>query len=218
MEINVNGVTLFYEASGSGRPLIMLHGNGETHEIFDAAIPLLSERYTVYAIDTRGHGKSSPVAEYHYRDMAQDIIAFIRELGLDKPVLYGFSDGGITALLVGFLAPELPSFLVGSGVNLSPYGLTREFLHESKLEWRKTKSPLIKLILTEPHIFRGALSKIRVPVYLTAGEHDLVRLSHTLRIACSIPQCGLRIFEGEDHASYIVHSEKIAAFLLDVLP
>ena len=56
VKLNTGSVTLHYEQSGSGRPLILLHGNGESSAIFDAAIPLLAERFTVYAIDSRGHG------------------------------------------------------------------------------------------------------------------------------------------------------------------
>ena len=77
MNIFVNGIKLHYEKTGSGAPLILLHGNGESHEIFDEAIPLLAPHFTVYAVDTRGHGNSAPVPEYHYADMAQDVIALV---------------------------------------------------------------------------------------------------------------------------------------------
>ncbi len=217
MELQVNGVTLSYDCCGSGTPLLLLHGNGESRAIFDKAIPLLAPSFTVYAIDTRGHGESSPVDEYHYRDMAEDIIAFIRALDLQKPVLYGFSDGGIVALLVGILAPDLPAKIVASGANISPRGLEPDFLRNAKREWRKTKQPLLHLMLTEPHIGRTALAKIRVPVFLTAGEHDIVLRAHTLRIALAVPFCSVRILAGETHESYIVHSETIARILLDDL-
>ena len=213
MQCLVNGVTLWYETTGEGAPLLLLHGNGESHEIFDAALPLLATRFKVYAIDTRGHGKSSPVAEYHYRDMAEDIIAFVGALGIQKPVLYGFSDGGIVALIVGMLAPWLPGRIIASGANCTPRGLNAKFLQNARREWKMTKNPLLQLMLTEPHIGRTALAKIGVPVDLIAGEHDIVREKHTRAIAKHIPASVLYLLKGETHDSYVVHAPALAALL-----
>lgn len=55
MILKINNIDLFYEKFGSGTPIILVHGNGENHNIFDKIIPLLSELFTVYAIDLRGH-------------------------------------------------------------------------------------------------------------------------------------------------------------------
>ena len=101
-EITLTGNTVI----GKGRPIVLVHGNGEDHHLFDTEIRQLAEAgFTVYAPDSRGHGKSTlvsdePVTEYHYADMAEDIYQFIKELGLKKPALYGHSDGGIIALLL----------------------------------------------------------------------------------------------------------------------
>ncbi len=104
----VNGLKLFYHKEGSGRPVILLHGNGEDHTIFDVAIRDLARSYTVYALDSRAHGKSDPVPSLTYREMAEDVAAFIRQQGLEKPALVGFSDGGVVALLVALRWPDLP--------------------------------------------------------------------------------------------------------------
>ena len=58
MIINVNNVKLYYEIYGQGKPIILVHGNSETHEIFDVLIENLKENYKVYALDSRCHGKS----------------------------------------------------------------------------------------------------------------------------------------------------------------
>ena len=79
MRVTTNGVSIYYEVRGKKGPaLIMLHGNGEDHTIFDRAVDYLEQAFTVYLVDTRGHGESSPVREYHYQDMVDDLSEFIR--------------------------------------------------------------------------------------------------------------------------------------------
>ncbi|MDO5601495.1 MAG: alpha/beta hydrolase [Oscillospiraceae bacterium] len=214
MFAEVNGVRIFYEVQGAGRPLVLLHGNAEDHHIFDKAAPLLSSRFTVYTPDTRGHGQSRYTDALHYTDMAGDAAAFIRRLGLEKPVLYGFSDGGITALLTALQAPALLSAVVVSGVNTHPKGVKARFYLGLWLQCRFSRSPFLQLMLHEPHITPGMLGGITVPVHLTAGSRDLIRRSHTEALHAAIPGSTLKIFEGEDHGSYICHSEKIAKYLL----
>ena len=217
MEINVNGTTLYYERTGSGRPLLLLHGNGETHESFDEAARTLSESFTVYAIDTRGHGKSAPVAVYHYADMAEDVAAFVKALSLEGACVYGFSDGGITALMAQIAHPHLFSRIAVSGANLVPEGLSASFLAAMRQSYKKKKDPLTAVILQEPAIPLCALERITEPVFVLAGEHDIVRTAHTLAMARALNQASLHILAGETHESYIVHSEKIARILLAAL-
>ena len=76
MNINVNDVNIFYEEYGKGQPIILLHGNSETHEIFDKLIEQLKENYKVYAIDSRCHGKSENTNEISYDLMSDDIISW----------------------------------------------------------------------------------------------------------------------------------------------
>ena len=82
MEIQVNNVRLYYEEYGSGQPIILLHGNQETHEIFDKLINKLKDNYKVYAIDSRCHGKSENPKEISYNLMCDDIIDFIKNLNI----------------------------------------------------------------------------------------------------------------------------------------
>ena len=121
MFIGVNGIQLFYTKTGQGRPLIMVHGNSEDHTIFDEAIGVLKEHFTCYAIDSRGHGKSSPCRELHYKDMAADMIAFMTELDLTDVAFYGFSDGGIVGLLAAMDSARITNLIV-SGANISTKG------------------------------------------------------------------------------------------------
>lgn len=216
MQINVNNLNLYYTVTGSGVPLIMLHGNGEDHTIFNEAIELLSKHFTVYAIDTRGHGQSDKVAELHYNDMAEDIRAFIEKLKLEKPILYGFSDGGIVGLLLAIKYPELLAKVIGSGVNVNPGGLVKGWHFIFKIIYFFGRSSQFKLMLTEPDITKEELEKIKIPVYLTGGSKDMIRQKHMQEIAENIPGAKLTIFPGEKHGSYIIHSSKIAEYILEL--
>ena len=214
MIINRNGIGLYCERTGAGRPLILVHGNGEDHTIFDEAAWALNERFTCYLVDSRGHGKSSPVEELHYADMADDICFLIEELGLKDVVYYGYSDGGIVGLLSAMNCPEIKTLIV-SGTNLTPDGLREDFLRESQEEYEQTKDPLLKLMLTEPDISLEEIAHITARTLVTAGSEDLIRESETRRIAGAIPGAKLLILPGEDHGSYICHSEKIAEIITD---
>lgn len=219
MEIQLNDVTLYYEKTGEGDPVILIHGNGEDHTIFDAVVPLLSKYYTVYTPDSRGHGQSSPVESFSYDAMAEDIRNFIEGLGLEKPALYGFSDGGIIGILLASAYPQLLSAMVISGANLTPDGLTDFWYETFEKMYQESGDPKIKMILEQPDIPQEVLSRIRIPVLVTAGSNDMIKAAHTRMIAETIPDSALEIYEGEDHLSYVVHqpfmADRIIRFLSD---
>lgn len=215
MEFTTTQGKLFYQVSGSGQPLLLIHGNGEDHRIFDAAVPLLSQRFQVFAIDSRGHGQSFPVAEFHYRDMAEDIRQLAEGLGLHKPLLCGFSDGGIIGLLLASQYPQLLGGVVACGVNTRPEGIRPGWLMLFRLVYLCNRSPLFRLMLTEPDITPEQLGRITCPVLVTGGSRDMISCKHLEQIAGQIPGAQLQILAGEGHGSYIVGSEKIAHIVLD---
>lgn len=216
--VAVNGVTLHYKVAGEGRPVVLVHGNGEDHHIFDVEIDqLVKAGYKVYAPDSRGHGANEPQQEYHYTDMAEDMYQFICALRLEKPAFYGFSDGGIIGLLLITSHPDCLGALAISGTNLSPEGLIPSFVKEYAAINEEKNDPLITLMLNEPHIDPEALKTITVPVLVSAGETDLILQTETERIAGLIPKSTLIILEGEDHGSYIVNSESMGRMLIDFL-
>lgn len=215
MHITVNNVNLYYEVAGSGAPLVMVHGNGETHAIFDKALPLLAEHFTCYLLDSRGHGQSQPVTEYHYADMAEDVFQFIQALGLEHVTYYGFSDGGIIGLLLASKHPGLLEKMIISGANTRPDAVSKRIVRLFKVINFFHRKPLFELMLTEPHISREQLEAIETPTLVLAGSKDLVVEEDTRFIAECIPNATLRILPGESHTSYIVHKERIAQLILD---
>lgn len=214
--IEVNGVRLHYLQEGSGQPVVLVHGNGESHELFEVEIAQLTEAgYEVYAPDSRGHGANDPVPEYHYADMADDIYEFIRALGLEKPFYYGHSDGGIIGLLLELRHPGTLGKMAISGTNLSPDGIEPGFVAEFTEINRKNPEPLITLMLTEPHIDPADLQSISIPVLCTVGEHDLILPEETDRIVQNLPDVRKIVVPGADHGSYLDHNEKMGEFLLE---
>lgn len=214
MIANCGEVQLYYEKSGRGRPLVLVHGNGEDHSIFNEAVALLRERFTCYALDSRGHGRSSRDLPLHYRAMAADVCAFLEALELRDVLFYGFSDGGIVGLLAAGMTERITGLAV-SGANLSPRGVKESLRLRIALENLLRPNPLLQLMLREPDISDEELRRIRAKTLVLAGSGDLIRERETRHIAETVPGASLRILPGEDHGSYIVHSEKIARILLD---
>ena len=214
MDAYVNGIRLFYEQTGKGRPLVLLHGNFEDHTIFDEAVEALSDRFACYAIDSRGHGQSDMVDELHYEDMAADLLAFLEALDLGDVVLCGYSDGGIVALLAARRTDRITDLIV-CGANTHPRGLRRRAYMAIRREHRQDPDIYNAVMLREPHISAEHLAAIRARTLVAAGSRDIIREKDTRFIAETIPGAKLLILPGEDHGSYIVHSDRIAQIILD---
>jgi pimeloyl-ACP methyl ester carboxylesterase len=91
----VNGIKLYYETRGRGRPLILLHGGLGSGEMFGPVLPMLAERHQVIAVDLQGHGRTADIDRpIDVRLMADDIAALIDHLQLATPDVVGYSLGG----------------------------------------------------------------------------------------------------------------------------
>jgi len=209
MKIEVNGINLNYEVYGNGTPIILLHGNSENHKIFDKLVEKLKNNYKVYAVDSRCHGESDNPKNISYELIADDIIKFINKLHITKPIIYGFSDGGIVGLLVAIKEPNLLSRLIISGANISPDAVSKKFIILSKIAYFFTKNKLIKMMIDEPNIPVADLNKIKIQVHILVGENDVISLEHTKLIKDNIKNSTLEIIKNENHGSYIIHNEKL---------
>lgn len=114
--VQVNGMTMRYQVSGAGEPLILLHGGTATLESWGMHLPAFVQHFTVYALDSRAHGQSdNPSGTLSYAQMADDVAAFITAMGLERPMVMGYSDGGQIAMALGMNHPTLARALVISG-------------------------------------------------------------------------------------------------------
>lgn len=110
---DVNGLQMYYETHGAGRPLILLHGGLFSGELFDPVIQLYAANHLVIVPDLQGHGRTADIDRpIDIRLMADDIAALIRHLGLNKPDVMGYSVGGGVAFFTAVKYPELIGKLV----------------------------------------------------------------------------------------------------------
>lgn len=213
--VEVNGVSLFYAAEGTGKPVILLHGNGGSHNDLETTHRELAQAgYMVYALDSRGQGANKPLPEYHYKDMAADVYEFIKLKGLEKPAVFGFSDGGIIALQLEVMYPGTLGAIVTGGANIFVENALIPSFAEGFLAQPSTE-PLVIMLQTEPSMTVEDMKGIGCPSLIMSGEHDLIRQEHTLLIGESIPSGRPVIIPGEDHGSYICNSPKLAPLILE---
>ena len=204
-------IELFYEEMGSGEPLILLHGNGEDHTIFDNVAKHFAKQYHVIAIDTRGHGKSplgdEPFSLYQF---AEDLNDFMDEHNIEKANILGFSDGGNVALIFASKYPEKVIKLIANGANTRPSGiktivhlamLFRYMLYSVAAAFSgkfELKKALYYIMLYEPHITKEELEQITAPTLVLVGTEDLIKESESKYIKKSIPNSEI-VFVLGDH-------------------
>ena len=212
-------IELFYTKTGSGPPLLLLHGNGEDGTYFVHQIEDFSHDFTVYAIDTRGHGKSPRgTAPFTISQFADDLLAFMNQQGLPQADILGFSDGGNIALTFALRHPDRVRRLILNGANLDPKGvkplvqlpivLGYHVASLFKSPGARAKAELLGLMVREPHIDPVELKKLTMPVLVMAGTRDMIQERHTRLIAASLPTSRLAIIPGD----HFIASKEPAAF------
>ena len=207
---SVNGIRLYYEVYGDGHPLVVLHGNGGSIRDASPQLPELIKKYKVIAVDSRGQGKSTDTdAPLNYDVMADDIGALLDQLKIDSAFVWGQSDGAILGILIAMHHPKKVSKLLAFGANIQPDSLAifnwginvfKKTIHESS---NPKEKKLMQLMLDYPNMSYAALAEISIPVLIMAGDRDIIRPEHTLKIFQSIPKSQLCIIPGSTHAASI---------------
>ena len=201
---DVNGINLYYERHGSGRPMILLHGGLFSSEMFGPTIPALAAKHQVIAVDLQGHGRTADIDRpLDLRLMADDIAALIDDLGLDKPDLVGYSLGGGVAFFTAVKYPEKVGKLVIAGAHIRRDAIPAEMLaqqgnlNSSAAEFMKD-TPMYEgymRVAPHPENFGLLLDKIgafmakdfdfseevrglQVPTLIAAGDADMAPPSH----------------------------------------
>src|SRR6476620_5581852 len=119
-QINANGASLYVEEHGHGAPLVLAHMGLASSATWAALVSLLAERYRVITVDTRGHGHSTnPSGALTFELIADDLAEVVAALGLDRPFVGGWSDGGEVALHVALRHPSAVRGLIAGGTSLA---------------------------------------------------------------------------------------------------
>ena len=200
-------LSLYYEKRGAGEPLVLLHGNGEDGSYFLHQMEAFSREFLVYALDTRGHGRSPRgSAPFTISQFAEDLLAFLDEQGLKRVNLLGFSDGGNIALTFALRHPERVRRLVLNGANLNPRGvkawvqlpivLGYQVASRLKSPKARTNAEMLGLMVHEPQIPPSELAGLMMPVLVIAGTRDMIREDHTRLMAREIPGARLALIPG----------------------
>jgi pimeloyl-ACP methyl ester carboxylesterase len=223
---------LHVERAGAGPVVVLLHGNGEDSTSLAPVAALLAWHARVLSVDARGHGRSprgdGPLT---IAQMADDVAAVLAAEGTGPVAVVGFSDGGNVALMLALRHPAAVRALVVYGANTVPGGLTARARAEVTAQWlreraagvvdptARARAEITDLMVRQPRIPLRALERIPVPVLVAAGEHDVVRRSHTEAIAAHLPAGRCVVVPGADHglplSDPVAFAALVRGFLLE---
>lgn len=227
--LKVKNADLYYEVYGEGEPIVLLHGNSGSIKDFYQQIPVLSKKYKVIALDTRGQGRSTDTSKNNltYSIFADDLKVLTDELGFKKINIVGWSDGGNTGLEFVLKYPENVGKLVTIGANVQPDGVDERLLNHMKTELQVlelenkpekfNQTRILKIMIKEPNISKGSLQKIQSPVLVIAGENDVIKKVHTEFIAKQIPNAKLKIYAKATHFIPFENADQLNADILEFL-
>jgi pimeloyl-ACP methyl ester carboxylesterase len=240
--VDAGRVHTYYEVNGSGDPLILLHGGMCTAETFDGQTPALAEHFRVYLPERRAHGRTADVpGPITYEIMAQDTIAFIEAVGIERAHLVGWSDGALVGLLVALWRPELVGKLVlmaqsvnweGVRPELAPFvgRMTNEMLPPQLKQAYQALSPdgpdhldavldkLLQLWNADPAFPLSDLERVAAPALVLAADDDItLSIEHAAAMQRALPDSQLAVVPGASHAVPMEKPELVNRLILDFL-
>ena len=226
--VDVNGIKLYYEIYGEGEPLLMIHGNGGSFACFENQVTEFSKHFKVILVDCRGRGNSTyqKGVELTFDLQVEDINLFLDKLNIKKTNILGWSDGGIIGLLLAIKHPEKVNKLVTSGANIFPEGVidfedmkktVAELESKNKNHENDLDIDLNNLDLNYPNLKYSDLNVIKSKTLIIAGDHDVIKSEHTLKIYESIPDAQLAILPNSTHSALIENSKLFNEIVLPFL-
>lgn len=214
-----------YIDAGSGEPLILLHGNGESCEYFEHQIAYFEKNYRVIALDTRGHGKTERgTAPFTIAQFAEDLYKFMQSMKIEKAHILGFSDGGNIALVFALKYPECVDKLILNGANLYSSGVKPTVqvpiiigykiasLFAGKSPEAKKNAEMLGLMVNDPNLTQEEVSQIKSRTLVIAGTKDMIKTKHSRLIADSIPDSKLVFISG----NHFIANKKPEQFNMEV--
>src|SRR5687767_3767141 len=204
--IEINGANIYYQSYGDDSPLqtpiVLIHGSTvDSHTDWDSIAPELARRYRVFAPDCRGHGRSNnPNMSYSFKELADDVAAFVRAMGNERAHIIGHSNGGNVALVTLLEHPEIVQTCLPQAANayvtrylierepkvFDPDRVAREVPHwmnemialhsevNGKEYWRDMLWLTMKEIISEPNYSPADPARVEKPVLVIMGADDTV--------------------------------------------
>lgn len=228
--VEANGLKMYYQEVGTGDPVILLHGGTATGNSWQDHVQAYAKHFRVIAPDWRGHGKTNnPGGQFDYHTLADDIVAFAQALGLNKPFICGYSDGGQITLDLGIRHPDVAGGLGIGGAcykftdlyfnNLRNMGfvapgdvktdqmdddwrgyLETEHQRDDDPEYWKTLVKQISHMWWRPLDYtEDDLRKITAPTLITLGDRDGVEVEQMVEMYRLMPRAELGIIPHADH-------------------
>ena len=228
----VNGLKMYYEIHGTGRPLVLLHGAFGLATVY----PTLAKNRQVIAVELQGHGHTADIDRpLTFENMADDVAALLKHLKIEQADFFGYSMGGNVALAVAIRHPNLVGRVAINGSNSgkiedaydpetfnqfknlpadfappmlkSPY----DKVAPDPKQWPALVAKVKKMGLEFKGFARADMKSIKAPLLITLGDRDAVRPEHAVEMFRLIPNAQLAVFPGGDHFLLWTNSEKVLA-------
>ena len=222
----VNGIEMYYEIHGHGLPLVLIHGGGSTIQTtFANILPLLAQKHKVIAVELQAHGHTSDrdTPESFDQD-ADDVASLLKHLKIDKADIFGFSNGGTTAMKIGIKYPALVNKLVITSAMYKREGMFNGFfemmeratlndmpvhLRNAFLEINNDPAALLNMFNKDRMRMINFtdwkdedLEAIKAPSLIVLGDKDVVTIEHAVEMNRKIKNSELLILPG-NHGSFI---------------
>src|SRR5687767_5653283 len=231
--VKVNGMQMYYEVSGTGDPLVVLHGAYMNIPTMGAIIPRLAKTHRVYAVELQGHGRTTDIDRpITYPNLADDVSAFMDSVGLRKADVLGYSMGAEVGLQLAIRHPAKVDKLVAASVAYDLEGWQPAFTEMipqmtvemvSAMPFAKEYPKLAanpngfpefarKLIALEkePMAWEAYVKALKTPVLVIAGDADVTTLEHSVAM--------FRLLGGGGMGDMVDMGKPLTASRLAILP